>query len=65
MFKPPIKRGSGAAGRVLPIATITNQKGIIMNNYDTVSGGYVVNSLFGNMDATNATDRVGFIVKYT
>ena len=34
-------------------------------NYDTVSGGYVVNSLFGNMDATNATDRVGFIVKYT
>jgi hypothetical protein len=34
-------------------------------NYDTVSGGYVVNSLFGNMDVTNATDRVGFIVKYT
>jgi len=34
-------------------------------NYDTVSGGYVVNSLFGDMDVTNATDRVGFIVKYT
>jgi hypothetical protein len=34
-------------------------------NYDTVTDGYVVNSLFGNMNVTNATDRTGFIVKYT
>lgn len=34
-------------------------------NYDTVSGGFVVNSLFGNMNVTNATDKAGFIVKYT
>lgn len=33
-------------------------------NYDNVSNGHVVNSLFGNMDVTDATDRAGFIVKY-
>ena len=38
---------------------------VSLYNYDTVSSGHVVNSLFGNMDVTNATDRVGFIVKYT
>jgi hypothetical protein len=33
-------------------------------NYNAVSGGYITNSLFGNMDVTNAVDRVGFVVKY-
>ena len=33
-------------------------------NYDTNADGYIVNSLFGNMDVTAATDRTGFIVKY-
>ena len=33
-------------------------------NYDTVSSGHVVNSLFGSMNVTDATDRSGFIVKY-
>ena len=38
---------------------------INLYDYDTVTAGFVVNSLFGNMDVTNATDRTGFIVKYT
>ena len=38
---------------------------INLYDYDTVTNGFVVNSLFGNMDVTNATDRTGFIVKYT
>jgi hypothetical protein len=38
---------------------------INLYDYDTVTNGFVVNSLFGNTDVTNATDRTGFIVKYT
>jgi hypothetical protein len=34
-------------------------------NYNTVSNGFVSNSLFGSIDVTNAIDRVGFIIKYT
>jgi hypothetical protein len=34
-------------------------------NYNTVSSGNISNSLFGSMDVTNATDKVGFIIKYT
>jgi hypothetical protein len=34
-------------------------------NYNTVSSGNITNSLFGSFDVTNATDSVGFIVKYT
>jgi hypothetical protein len=33
-------------------------------NYTSVSGGNVVNSLFGNIDVTNATSKVGYIIKY-
>ena len=34
-------------------------------NYTAISSGYVSNTLFGSFDVTNATDKVGFIVKYT
>lgn len=37
---------------------------INLYNYDTVTSGYVVNSSFGNVNVTDATDRVGFIIKY-
>ncbi len=33
-------------------------------DYSTVTSGVVQNTLFGSMDATNATDRVGYIIKY-
>lgn len=37
MFKPSVKRGGGA-GRMLPIATITNQAGGMMTKYIAGSG---------------------------
>jgi hypothetical protein len=33
-------------------------------NYSGISAGAVQNTLFGEMDATGATDRIGFIIKY-
>lgn len=38
---------------------------ISINNYDTVSGGAVQTTLFGNMDVSAATDRVGYLIKYS
>jgi hypothetical protein len=37
---------------------------INLYDYNTVSGGYISNTSFGNIDVTNATDKAGFIVKY-
>jgi hypothetical protein len=38
---------------------------IAINEYDGVAEGDVQNTLFGNLDVTNATDRAGVIIKYS
>jgi hypothetical protein len=37
---------------------------VAIYSYDSVSGGAIQTTLFGNMDVTGATDRAGFIIKY-
>ena len=37
---------------------------IALNSYDTVSGGAVQTTLFGNIDVTPAIDLAGFLIKY-
>jgi hypothetical protein len=37
---------------------------IAINSYSTVTAGAVQNTLFGNLNVTAATDRVGFLIKY-
>jgi hypothetical protein len=49
----------------IKVGYILEKKLYLQYNYNTVSSGHITNSLFGSFDVTNATDRVGFIVKYT
>jgi hypothetical protein len=37
---------------------------IAINEYDTVTGGAITTTLFGNLAVTDATDRASFIIKY-
>jgi hypothetical protein len=37
---------------------------LVVNSYSTITGGAIQNVLFGNIDVTGATDRVGFLIKY-
>lgn len=52
----------GGTASLNPIAE-TNY--INLYNYTSITGGFVTNTLFGSIDVTNATDKVGIIVKYT
>lgn len=37
---------------------------VTINSYSSVTAGAVVNTVFGSLNVTGATDRVGFLIRY-
>ena len=57
MFKPPIKKGGGGMRRVLPLATISNQSGGMMNKYVPGSGVGATNIAVRRLKLYKATPK--------
>ena len=57
MFKPPIKKGGGGMSRVLPLATISNQSGGMMNKYVPGSGVGATNIAVRRLKLYKATPK--------